>query len=41
VKGYALIEYESQDEASSAIKHLNGKEVFGQTVSVHWAFVKR
>lgn len=41
VKGYALIEYEKKEEATSAIKGMNGKKLLDQTISVDWAFMKK
>jgi RNA-binding protein 8A len=38
VKGYALVEYASKEEAEAAISEMNGTEVLTQAVSVTWAF---
>ncbi|PAN30708.1 hypothetical protein GQ55_5G360600 [Panicum hallii var. hallii] len=38
VKGYALIEYESFDEAQAAIKAMDGTELVTQIINVDWAF---
>lgn len=41
IQGYALIEYENYEEAMTAIKTLNGTELFeGYPLSVDWAFCK-
>lgn len=40
LKGYALIEYESFNEAKEALTNMNGKEINGQEIHVSWAFVK-
>ena len=40
VKGYALVEYEEYEQASEAIKEMNGKELLGKTIQVDWAFLK-
>ncbi|KAJ7959723.1 RNA-binding 8A [Quillaja saponaria] len=38
VKGYALIEYESFEEAQKAIYEMNGSELLTQIINVDWAF---
>ncbi|EGD80223.1 RNA-binding protein 8A [Salpingoeca rosetta] len=40
VKGYALVEYEQQEEAARAVSEGTGQEVLGQEVTVNWAFVR-
>ncbi|KAK4482433.1 hypothetical protein RD792_009592 [Penstemon davidsonii] len=40
VKGYALIEFESFEEAQRAINELDGTELLTQTINVDWAFSK-
>ncbi|KAF2848564.1 RNA-binding domain-containing protein [Plenodomus tracheiphilus IPT5] len=40
VKGYALIEYPTMDEAKSAIKGANGEELLEQSITVDFAFVR-
>jgi len=40
VKGYALVEFTSKDEAESAIKNLNGSEFMDQKIAVDWGFTK-
>ena len=40
VKGYALIEYESQQEAQRAIDKMNNAPVLTQPVKVSWCFAK-
>ncbi|KAJ1293058.1 hypothetical protein BS78_01G039200 [Paspalum vaginatum] len=37
-KGYALIEYESFEEAQAAIRAMNGSQLLTKTVYVDWAF---
>ncbi|KAF0914543.1 hypothetical protein E2562_029479 [Oryza meyeriana var. granulata] len=39
VKGYALIEYESFEEAQAAIKAMDGTELVTQIINVDWAFI--
>ncbi|PRW61188.1 RNA-binding 8A [Chlorella sorokiniana] len=38
VKGYALVEYGSKQEAQAAIDEMDGKELLTQIVRVTWAF---
>mmetsp|Transcript_21751 Transcript_21751/g.70055 ORF Transcript_21751/g.70055 Transcript_21751/m.70055 type:complete len:156 (+) Transcript_21751:2-469(+) len=38
VKGYALIEYAEQEQAESAISDMNGHDMYGQSLTVDWAF---
>ena len=40
VKGYALLEYSTMQEAKQAIQTYNNKKMFGSTVRVDWAFKK-
>ncbi|KAL1590893.1 hypothetical protein WHR41_00486 [Cladosporium halotolerans] len=40
VKGYALIEYPTLDEAKEAIEGANGKQLLEQTIGVDFAFVR-
>ncbi|KAG5517493.1 hypothetical protein RHGRI_038035 [Rhododendron griersonianum] len=40
VKGYALIEYETFEEAQKAIHEMDGTELLTQTINVDWAFSK-
>lgn len=39
MQGYALIEYESFDEAQAAIKGMDGTELVTQIINVDWAFI--
>jgi RNA-binding protein 8A len=38
VKGYALVEYETKEEADAAIKEMNGGMFMEKTLTVDWAF---
>lgn len=38
-KGYALIEYRTKSEAQDAINVMEGSELLGKNIHVHWAFV--
>jgi len=38
VKGYALVEYESEKEARDAINKMNGAQFMGETLRVDWSF---
>lgn len=38
IKGYALIEYESFEEAEKAISAMDGAELLTQIINVDWAF---
>lgn len=40
MQGYALIEFETKKEAETAIKEMDGQQVFQQEIHVDWAFVK-
>ncbi|EWC43582.1 hypothetical protein DRE_01469 [Drechslerella stenobrocha 248] len=40
VKGYALAEYSTKEEAKAAIEGINGKKLLDQTVSADFAFVR-
>ncbi|KAI1725351.1 RNA recognition motif domain-containing protein [Ditylenchus destructor] len=39
-KGYAIVQYETQQEAADAIAGLNDYNFLGQTLSADWCFVK-
>ena len=38
-RGYALVEYELEEEAESAISALNGSDFRGKKLDCDWAFV--
>lgn len=38
VKGYALIEYGTKEEAQAAIDDLDGKELLTKPIKITWAF---
>ena len=40
VKGYALLEYASVDEAKRTIDEFHNSEYLGKTITVDWAFKK-
>jgi RNA-binding protein 8A len=40
VKGYALIEYATLEEASKAKEALDNTELLGQVIHINWAFVR-
>ena len=40
LKGYALLEYETADEAKAAIKALNRSKLADREIKVDWAFKK-
>ncbi len=39
-KGYAIVQYETQQEAANAIEGLNGYNFLGQDLQASWCFVK-
>jgi RNA-binding protein 8A len=40
VKGYALVEYETYEQAEQAIKELDGEDLLGLEIKVDWVFKK-
>ena len=40
IKGYALVVYETFEDAKRAIENLEGASVLGQKIHANWAFVK-
>lgn len=40
VKGYALIEFATHQEALAAIENMNGQQVMEQNIQCDWAFVQ-
>lgn len=40
-KGYALIEYANFQEAQTAIREMNGEEIYDKKIKVDWAFQEK
>lgn len=40
-KGYALIEYSNFQEAQTAIREMNGEEIYDKKITVDWAFQEK